>query len=108
MRKFCALVASATLLPALPAAWAHSDRQDINDRLWGDWGHANRWDDHNRDDANRWGDHDMDRGIGDRDRDPGRPPIPSVPDVANTAWLLLPVFGAVLVFSARQYFRSKA
>jgi hypothetical protein len=88
MRKFCALVASATLMPALPAAWAHSDRQDINDRLWGD--------------------HDMDRGIGDRDRDPGRPPIPSVPDVANTAWLLLPVFGAVLVFSARQYFRSKA
>lgn len=33
--------------------------------------------------------------------------VPSVPE-ANTAWVLIPFLGLVLVFSARQFFPKKA
>ena len=49
--------------------------------------------------ASRWGDHD-------RDNNKNRP-VPVVPE-ANAGWVLVPFFGAVLVFSSRQLFRAKA
>ena len=99
-RKICALVASAVTLAVLPAAWASPDRQDIGDRLWRDQDNRNKWDDHDsfREVGDRDGDHDR-AGRGDRDVGPGRSAILTVPEVVNTAWLLLPLFGAVLVFS---------
>jgi hypothetical protein len=62
----------------------------------------NDWRDQDRakeSDASRWGDHD-------RDNDNHRP-IPVVPE-ANVGWVLVPFFGAVLVFSSRRLFRKKA
>jgi hypothetical protein len=44
-------------------------------------------------------------GKGDNDR--GEKQVPVVPE-ANAAWVLVPFFGAVLLFSARQLFRAKA
>jgi hypothetical protein len=37
----------------------------------------------------------------------GRDKIPVVPE-ANTAWVLVPFFGAVLLYSCRQFSRAKA
>ena len=37
----------------------------------------------------------------------GHDHVPVVPE-ANTAWVLIPFFGAVLLFSWRQFSRSKA
>jgi hypothetical protein len=37
----------------------------------------------------------------------GRDKVPVVPE-ANAGWVLVPFFGAVLLFSARQLFRAKA
>ena len=37
----------------------------------------------------------------------GRDEIPVVPE-ANAGWVLIPFFGVVLLFSARQLFRAKA
>jgi hypothetical protein len=42
-----------------------------------------------------------------RDRDHDRDDIPAAPE-PNVAWVLVPFFGAVLLFSARQLFRPKA
>lgn len=37
----------------------------------------------------------------------GHDKMPVVPET-NAAWVLVPFFGAVLLFSARQFFRAKA
>jgi hypothetical protein len=39
--------------------------------------------------------------------DKGDPRVSSVPE-ANTAWILIPFLGLVLIFSARQFFPKKA
>jgi hypothetical protein len=78
LRKTCALVAVTLILPAL--AYADRDHDRDNDR-----------DNHEQ------------RGS-DRDRDDH---IPVVPE-ANAGWVLIPFFGAVLLFSWRQFSRSKA
>ena len=50
-------------------------------------------------DEHSWGEKDTAR---DREKD-----VPVVPE-ANAAWVLIPFFGAVLLFSWRQFSRSKA
>ena len=47
-----------------------------------------------------------DHGRGDRDDRQGDRQVPVVPE-ANAGWVLVPFFGAVLLFSARQLFRGK-
>ena len=49
------------------------------------------------------------KGNNDRkgDNDRGDKHIPVVPET-NAGWVLVPFFGAVLLFSARQLFRAKA
>jgi len=81
-RKLCVLVAATLICQVL----AYADR---------DSGRGN-WDDK---DKHGWVNHDKDRG---RDRN-----VPVVPET-NTGWVLIPFFGAVLVFSARRLFRAKA
>ena len=78
-KRVCALVAAALMLPVLAFARGH----DSSDRK----------------DENRWGDHDTD---GDRDRH-----IPVVPET-NAGWVLVPFFRAVLLFSARRFYRAEA
>jgi hypothetical protein len=80
--KLCILLAATLICQVL----AYADR---------DSGKGN-WDDKEK---HGWDNYDKDRG---RDRN-----VPVVPET-NTGWVLIPVFGAVLVFSARQLFRAKA
>jgi hypothetical protein len=82
-RKVCALVAASLILPAL----AYADRD--NDRV-----------NHGR------GDNDQHQGKGDDNERRGNPRISAVPE-ANAGWVLVPFFGAVLLFSARHLFRGK-
>jgi len=82
-RKVCALVAASLILPAL----AYADRD--NDR-----GNHGR------------GDNDEHHGKGDNNERHGNPRISAVPE-ANAGWVLVPFFGAVLLFSARHLFRGK-
>ena len=52
-------------------------------------------------------DNDKDnRGRGDNDERHGNPRISAVPE-ANAGWVLVPFFGAILLFSARHLFRGK-
>ena len=81
--KCCALVAATLVLPALAYADRDHDRGSNRDN-----------DEHRADDRN-WG---------DRDRDSH---IPVVPE-ANAGWVLIPFVGAVLLFSWRQFSRTKA
>ena len=80
--KVCALIAATAILPVLAYAGKDNGKGYTGDN-----------------DQHRWGDHDTDR---DRGRD-----IPVVPE-ANAGWVLIPFFGAVLLFSWRQFSRSKA
>jgi hypothetical protein len=48
-----------------------------------------------------------DKGDNGKGNDRGDKHIPVVPE-ANAGWVLVPFFGAVLLFSARQLFRAKA
>ena len=82
-RKVCALVAASLILPAL----AYADRD--NDRV-----------NHGR------ADNDEHQGKGDDNERRGNPRISAVPE-ANAGWVLVPFFGAVLLFSARHLFRGK-
>jgi hypothetical protein len=53
---------------------------------------------------------DNDKGKGGEKNGKGndhRPPMVSTPE-ANVGWVLVPFFGAVLLFSARHLFRGKA
>jgi hypothetical protein len=84
VRMVRALVAASFILPALAYA------------------------DHDNDRVNHWrGDNDEHHGIGDNDKHQGNQQVPVVPE-ANAAWVLIPFFGAVLLFSSRHLFRSKA
>jgi hypothetical protein len=78
-RKICALVAAISILPALAYA------KDI------------QWDKGDKGEKNDKG------GRGEK----GDPRVSTVPE-ANTAWVLLPFVGAVLLFSARHLFPKKA
>jgi hypothetical protein len=80
-RKACALLAATLMLPVL----AYADH---------DGGKGTKVDN----DEHRWGDHDTHR---DRDRH-----FPVVPE-ANAGWVLVPFFGAVLLYSWRQFSRAK-
>jgi hypothetical protein len=75
--KFFALVAAALILPAL--AYPGTDKGKGND---------------DQNNGNQYG------------HDKGNPPVPVVPE-ANAVWVLIPFFGAVLLYSWRQ-FRAKA
>jgi hypothetical protein len=77
-RNLCAVIATAIALPAL--AYADHDKDKNSDR----------------------GNH----GRGDNDERHGNQHIPVVPE-ANAGWVLIPFFGAVLLFSARNLFRGK-
>jgi hypothetical protein len=90
IHKACAFGAATLILTVLAYADHDSEKgkKGDNDRR--------QWEEK---DEHRWGDHDTDR---DRDRH-----VPAVPE-ANAGWVLIPFFGAVLLFSARQVFRAKA
>ena len=104
VRKGCALAAATLILPHL----AHGEEH---------WAlFKDDWRDHDRareNGASRWGDYDRDKENGasrrgDHDRDNNKNgPVSVVPE-ANAGWVLVPFFGAVLVFSSRQLFRAKA
>jgi hypothetical protein len=90
VRTLCALVAAALLLPAL--AYAEADHgKDSNGQ--------------NKGNLYSRGDRDKDDGhwFGQKDH----PKVPAVPE-ANTGWVLLPIAGAILLFSWRQLARAKA
>ena len=80
--KLCVLVAATLICQVL----AYADRD------------VGRGDRDNKDEHG-WVNDDGDRH---RDRNPQ-----AVPE-ANTGWVLIPVFGVVLLFSAREYLRAKA
>ena len=83
IRKVCVLVTASMILPVL----AYADHDN------------GRWNKGDNDDEHRWGDHDTDKG-----RDRGVPVVPE----ANAGWVLVPFFGAVLLYSWRQFSRSRA
>jgi hypothetical protein len=98
----CALVAATLILPAL----AYADRDD-GKRTQGD--NDDRW---SQRDEHRWGDKQYVRdknehSWGEKDTTRNREDVPVVPE-ANAAWVLVPFFGAVLLYSWRQFSRSKA
>ena len=82
-RKVYALVAASLILPAL----AYADRDNDKDNHWR-------------------ADNDEHHGRGDNDKRHGDPHVSAVPE-ANAGWVLIPFFGAVLLFSARNLFREK-
>lgn len=90
IRKVCALVTASIILPVLAYADHDSGKWNKGDKDEHRWGEK---------DEHRWGDHDTDK---DRDKH-----IPVVPE-ANAGWVLIPFFGAVLLFSWRQFSRAKA
>jgi hypothetical protein len=79
LRKVCALSAAALILPVL--AFAGTDNGQGNN---------------GQNNGNQYG-----KGKNDD------PPVSAVPE-ANAGWVLIPFFGIVLLFSARQLFRGKA
>jgi hypothetical protein len=79
LRKVCALSAAALILPVL--AFAGTDNGQGNN---------------GQNNGNQYG-----KG---KNADP---PVSAVPE-ANAGWVLIPFFGIVLLFSARQLFRGKA
>ncbi len=78
VRTLSALVAASIVLPAL--AYAGHDNDKNSDR--------------GKD------------GRGDNDERHSEPHVSAVPE-ANAGWVLIPFFGAVLLFSARNLFRGK-
>ena len=61
---------------------------------------------HDNDKGNHWSaDNDENHGR-DNDKRHGDPHVSAVPE-ANAGWVLIPFFGAVLLFSARHLFRGK-
>ena len=87
LRKIFIIVAAGLMLPALTHA------KDI------DWGKGDKGEK-----GDKW-DKDDKGGEGHKG-DKGDPRVSSVPE-ANTAWVLLPFVGAVLLFSARHLFPRK-
>ncbi len=78
VRKICALVAATLILPGLAQAGTDNGKGSCGQNS-----------------GNQFG------------RDKGDPGVSSVPE-ANTAWVLVPFMGAVLLFSARHFFPGKA
>jgi hypothetical protein len=78
VRNLCAVLAASIALPAL--AYAGHDNDKNSDR--------------GKD------------GRGDNEKRHGDPHVSPVPE-ANAGWVLIPFFGAVLLFSARNLFRPK-
>jgi hypothetical protein len=78
LRILCAVIATAIALPAL--AYADHENDKNSDR----------------------GNH----GRGDNDERHGDPHVSAVPE-ANAGWVLIPFFGVVVLFSARNLFRGK-
>ena len=78
VRTLSALVAASIALPALAYAKHDNDKDGYREN-------------HER---------------GDNDKHQGDHQIPVVPE-ANAGWVLVPFFGVVLLFSARQLFRGK-
>ena|ERR1700730_4107163 len=87
LRKIFAIVAASLILPAL--AHAKGIQWD-------------KWDKDDKADQGEKSDRDDKGSRGDK----GDPRVSSVPE-ANTAWVLLPFVGAVLLFSARHLFPRK-
>jgi len=79
LRKVCALLAATLILPVL--AFAGTDNGKGNN---------------GQNNGNQFGKVKNDD-----------PPVSPVPE-ANAGWVLIPFFGIVLLFSARQLFRGKA
>ena len=79
LSKVCALVAAALILPVL--AFAGTD--------------------------NGQGNNGQNNGKQNGKVKNDDPPVSAVPE-ANAGWVLVPFFGIVLLFSARQLFRGKA
>ena len=77
-RKVCALVTAALVLPALAFAGNDKNKPDKPDKV----------------------------AKGEKGGR-GDPAVSSVPE-ANAGWVLIPFFGLVLLFSARQFFPKKA
>jgi hypothetical protein len=101
VHKVCALVAANLILPVL----AYADHDD-GKRSKGD--NDDRW---SQRDEHRWSDkeyvYDKDEhSWGEKDTTRNKD-VPVVPE-ANAGWVLVPFFGAVLLFSWRQFSRSKA
>ena len=97
----CALAAATLTLPVLAYAERDigKDNKGDNDDRWG--GKYER----------RWGDkeyvYDKDEHWGDKDTKRVRQKdVPVVPE-ANAGWILVPFFGAVLLYSWRQFSRAK-
>ena len=80
--KVCALVTASMILPAL----AYADHDS------GKWSKGDKG-------RTPMEQHDTDKGL-----DKG---IPAVPET-NAGWVLVPFFGAALLFSARELFRPRA
>jgi hypothetical protein len=85
LRKIFIIVTASLILPAL------THGKDI------DWGKGDKGDKGEKSDKDDRG------GKGGK----GAPPITTVPE-PSTAWVLLPFFGAVLLFSTRHLFLKKA
>ena len=97
LRRFCALVAAALIVPAV--AYAKDIQWDKWDKdiQWDKWHKGDKWD---RDDKGEKGNRGERGGKGD-------PVVSPVPE-ANTVWVLVPFVGAVLLFSARDLFGREA
>jgi hypothetical protein len=100
VRNLCAVVAISIALPALTHAkdidWGKGDKGEKGDK----------WDNDDKGGRGEKSDNDDKGGEGHKG-DKGDPRVSSVPE-ANTAWVLLPFVGAVLLFSARNLFPKKA
>jgi hypothetical protein len=83
VRTLSAVIAASLILPAL--AYADRDNHKGNCGM---------------------GDNDEHQGNGDNNERHGNPRISAVPE-ANAGWVLVPFFGAVLLFSARNLFHGK-
>jgi hypothetical protein len=100
LRKIFIIVAASLILPALTHAkdidWGKGDKGEMGDK----------WDKGDKGGKGEKSDNDDKGGRGHKG-DKGDPRVSSVPE-ANTAWVLLPFVGAVLLFSTRQLFLKKA
>jgi hypothetical protein len=97
LRKMYIIVAASLILPALAHAkdidWGKGDKGEMGDK----------WDKDDKGGKGEKSDKDDRGGRGEK----GDPRVSSVPE-ANTAWVLLPFVGAVLLFSTRKLFLRKA
>jgi hypothetical protein len=89
IRTICALVAAALILPALAYAGTGKEKAGIGQNK----GNLRSQDDRDKDDGNSFAQKDHRK-------------VPAVPE-ANTGLVLLPIAGAILLFSWRQLVRAQ-